>query len=156
MRIDEIQSRQAVQESKQSKEPQSASRDDVFALLLQSEIGGPGEQTAPGGVLCEPISVPDLRVQSLSGNSAQASELSRTISAVDGVLTQLDSLKNALQTTTSPKEINALIQQINAHAADLDGKMSGLPADHKLRDIAEELKVTAYMESLKWRRGDYL
>jgi uncharacterized phage infection (PIP) family protein YhgE len=89
-------------------------------------------------------------------NSAQAPQLPQTISAVNDVLTQLDSLKNALRQTGSPKEIDALIEQINAQAADLDGKMSGLPADHKLRDIAEELKVTAYMESTKWRRGDYL
>jgi hypothetical protein len=156
MRIDEIQSQQAVQESKQSKGPQSDGRDDVFALLLQSEMAGPGEQTAPGGALCAPMSVPDPRIQSLSGNSAQAGGLSQTISAVNGLLTQFDSLKNALQQTRSPKQINALIEQINAHAANLDDKMSGLPADHKLRDIAEELKITAYMESLKWRRGDYL
>ena len=82
--------------------------------------------------------------------------MSQAISALDGVLTQFDSLKNALQGNQSPKEINALIEQINAQTAGLDDKMSGLPADHQLRDMAEELKVTAYMESLKWKRGDYL
>lgn len=156
MRIDEIQNQQAVQESEQSKGPQSGTGDSVFALLLQSEITGPGEETAPSGALCEPISIPNLGIQALSVNSAQAPQLPQTISAVNDVLTQFDSLKNALQQTGSPKEINALLEQINAQAADLDGKMSGLPADHKLRDIAEELKVTAYMESTKWRRGDYL
>ena len=124
---------------------------------FKSEIAGPGEETVPDGAVCEPGSVPGLwGIQSLSPNSAQASELSQAISALDGVLTQFDSLKNALQENKSPKEINALIEQINAQTAGLDDKMSGLPADHQLRDMAEELKVTAYMESLKWRRGDYL
>ncbi len=156
MRIDEIQSQQAVQESEQSKGPHSGTSDDAFALLLQSEMTGPGAETAPSDAICAPISVPGLGIQALSANSAQTAQLSQTISAVNDVLTQFDSLKNALQQTGSPKEINALIEQINAQAADLDGKTSSLPADHKLRDIAEELKVTAYMESTKWRRGDYL
>ena len=81
---------------------------------------------------------------------------SQAISALDGILTQLDALKDALQKTGSPKEINSLIERINAQTAGLDDKMSGLPADHQLRDMAEELKVTGYMESLKWKRGDYL
>jgi uncharacterized phage infection (PIP) family protein YhgE len=156
MRIDDIQSQQAVQESKQSKGPRSSSRDDAFALLLQSEIAGPGEETAPGGAVSAPISVPDLGIQSLSGSSAQASEVSQAISAVNGVLTQFDSLKNALQGNKSPKEINALIEQLNTQIAGMDDKMSGLPTDHQLSDMAEELKVTAYMESVKWKRGDYL
>ena len=156
MRIDEIQSQQAVQESKQSKGPQSASRDDAFALLLQSEIAGPGEQSAPGGAVCAPISAPGPGTQSLSGNLAQASEVSQAISAVNGVLTQFDSLQNALQTNKSPKEINALIEQLNTGIAGMTDKMSGLPADHQLNDMAEELKVSAYMESVKWSRGDYL
>src|SRR5208337_1340889 len=144
MRIDDIQSQQAMQESKQSKGPQSSSRDDAFALLLQSEIAGPGEETAPGGAVCAPMSVPNLEIQSLSGNLAQGSEVSQAISALNGVLTQFDSLKNALQGNKSPKEINALIEQINTQIAGMDDKISGLPADHQLSDMAEELKVTAY------------
>ena len=156
MRIDEILSQQAVQESKQSKGPQSGSRDDAFALLLQSEIAGPGEETAPGGAVCAPMSAPGFGTQSLSGNLAQASEVSQAISAVNGVLTQFDSLKNALQGNKSPKEIDALIEQLNTGIAGMTDKMSGLPADHQLSDMAEDLKVSAYMESVKWRRGDYL
>jgi hypothetical protein len=157
MRIDETLSGQAVEESKQSNGPRSAGCDEAFALLLQSEIAGRGEGTAPAGAVCESGSVPALwGTQSLIPNSAQVSDLSQAVSSLDGILTQLDSLKNALQQTGPPKAINALIEQINSQTAGLDDKMSGLPADHPLRDMAEELKVTAYMESLKWRRGDYL
>jgi uncharacterized phage infection (PIP) family protein YhgE len=156
MRIDEIQSQQAVQESKQSKAPQSGSRDDAFALLLQSEIGGPGEKSAPGGAVSAPIIPPDLSIQSLISNLEQTPEVSQAISAVNGVLTQLDSLQSALQDNKTPKEINALIEQLNTGIAGMNDKTSGLPADHQLSDMAEELKVTAYMESVKWKRGDYL
>jgi len=156
MRIDEIQSQQAVQESKESKGTQSRSLDDAFALLLQSEIAGTGEKTAPGGPVWAPISVPGLGTQSLSGNLAQAPEVSQAISAVNGVLTQFDSVQNALQKNKSPKEIDALIEQLCTEVASMKDKMGGLPADHQLSLIAEEMKLTAYMESVKWRRGDYL
>ncbi len=156
MRIDEIQSQQAVQESKQSKGPQSGSRDDAFALLLQNEIAGTGELTAPGGAVCAPISAPGIVPQSLSGNLAQSPEVSQAISALNGVLTQFDSLQNALQTNKSPKEIDGLIEQLNTGIAGMSDKMSGLPEDHQLNGMAEELKVSAYMESVKWKRGDYL
>jgi uncharacterized phage infection (PIP) family protein YhgE len=156
MKIDEIQSQQAVQESKQSKGPQSGNSDDAFALLLQNEIAGPGEQTAQGVAVCAPMSVPGIGPQSLSGNLAQSPQVSQAIYAVNGVLTQFDSLQNALQTNKTPKEINALVEQLNAGIADMSDKMSGLPADHQLNDMAEELKVSAYMESVKWSRGDYL
>ena len=107
--------------------------------------------------VCEPGGLPGpLGIQSLISNSAQPPELSQAISALDSTLTQFDSLKNALQQNLSPKQINSLIEQINEQTAGLDDKMSGLPADHQLRNMAEELKVTAYMESLKWKRGDYL
>ena len=156
MIIDEILNQQAIQESQQSTGPKTVSSDNAFAMLLQSEISGPQSETVRYAV-CEPGGLPGpLGVQSLISNSAQPPELSQAISALDSTLTQFDSLKNALQQNMSPKQINSLIEQINAQTAGLDDKMSGLPADHQLRDMAEELKVTAYMESLKWKRGDYL
>lgn len=159
MKIDETLSSQAVQKSMQSSgaPSQNAVGNDAFAQLLDGEIAGLGEETAPDSAVCGPGSVQGFWApQSLMSNSAQTSQLTEAVSSLDDVLTQLDSLKNALQQTRSPKEINSLIEQINEQTAGLDDKMSGLPADHQLRDIAEELKVTAYMESLKWRRGDYL
>ena len=157
MKIDDILRGQAAQESKQSEGLQSTSDNDAFALLLQGEMSGQGQQVSAEGTISGPADIPGLwSIQPPVSNSAQAPELSRAISALDGVITQFDSLKNALQDSKSPKEINALIEQINAQTAGLDDKMSSLPADHQLRDLAEELKVTAYTESLKWKRGDYL
>jgi len=161
VKIDQILSGQAAQESKQLDEAGCAAGDGAFALLLEGEIAGQGQKVAPDGPSLGGMSGPDglsglLGIQSPLSESAQPPELSQAISAIDGVLTQLDSLKDALQANGSPKEIDALIEQISAQTAGLDDKMSGLPDNHQLRDLAEELKVTSYMESLKWRRGDYL
>ena len=157
MRIDETLKQQAIQESQQSAGQKGVSSDDAFALLLQSAISGSQAEVASESAVCEPGGVTGpLGIQSLIPGSAQTSELSQAISALDSTLTQLDSLKDAIQENKSPKEINSLIEQINAQTAGLDDKISGLPADHQLRGMTEELKVAAYMESLKWRRGDYL
>ena len=82
--------------------------------------------------------------------------MSQAISALNAVLTQFDSSQNALQANKAPKEINALIERLNTGIAGMSDKMSGLPADHQLNGLAEEMKVSAYMESVKWSRGDYL
>ncbi len=157
MIINEILNQQAIQEGQQSTGPKTVSSDNAFSTLLQNEISGPQSEAAAGSAVYGPGAVPDpLGIQALISNSAQSPELSQAISALDSTLTQLDSLKDALQQNMSPKQINSLIEQINAQTAGLDEKMSGLPADHQLRDMAEELKVTGYMESLKWKRGDYL
>jgi hypothetical protein len=31
-----------------------------------------------------------------------------------------------------------------------------LPEEHPLRRIADELNILTYVESVKWRRGDYI
>ena len=157
MRIDGNPSSQYVQVSTQSKEAQGADGKDAFASLLQNEISGQAQEISAESSVSGPESLPGLwGITSLPPNSIQSPEVSQAVSALDGVLSQFENLQNALLETTSPKEINGLIDQINAQAAGLDDKMSGLPADHQLRNLAEELKVNAYMESLKWNRGDYL
>ncbi len=157
MKLDEILNQQAIQESQQSKGRQSAGADDAFALLLQSELSGSGAQAVSNDAVCGVGDLPGSPgIQSSIANAVQSPELSQALSALDGAVTQLDSLSDALQQNKSPKEIDALIEQVNAQADALDDKMSGLPSDHQLRDMAEEFKVTAYMESLKWKRGDYV
>ncbi len=166
MRVDKIQNDQTVQQSRQSTAPKSTGADNAFNLLLQSEISGSGAESvsndATSGTrdLSGPLSIQSfmpIGVQAAEASDApQASQVPQALDALDGALTQLDSLSNALRQNKSPKEINALLEQVNATTAGLDDKMSGLPADHPLKGMAEELKVTTYMESLKWNRGDYL
>ena len=161
MRIDQTLSGQAVQETMQSEGAAGAGGDEGFALLLQNEIAGQKQETAPAGnSICEVGGSQALsglwELQSPVLNSGQSPEMSKAISALDGIISQFDSLQNELKGAKSPKEINALIEQINAQTSGLDEKMSGLPSDHQLRDLGEELKITAYMESVKLSRGDYL
>ena len=157
MRLDEIQNNQAIQQSRQLTGQKSAGTDNAFDLLLQNEISGSGAEAVPNDAVSGPqdISGP-LSIHALIPSGVQPPEVSQALGALDGALTQLDSLSNALLQNKSPKEINSLLEQVNATTSGLDDKMSGLPSDHQLKGVAEELKVTTYMESLKWKRGDYL
>jgi hypothetical protein len=161
MKIDQVLSEQTIKESKRSGGACSEGADAAFTQLLESEIAEQGQATAPEG--SAPSGVSGMEglsglwgAQSPVSNSAQTPMLSQAVSALDGVLTQFDSLANALQGVKSPKEINGLIEQLNTQTASLDDKVSELPANHQLKDLVEELKVASYMESVKWNRGDYL
>ncbi len=157
MRLNEIQNDQAIRQSRQLTGQKSTGTDSAFNLLLQSEIAGSGAQAVSNDAVSgtQELSSP-LSIQALIPTGVQAPEVSHALGALDGALTQLDSLSNALLQNKSPKEINSLLEQMNATAAGLDDKMSALPSDHQLKGVAEELKVTTYMESVKWKRGDYL
>ena len=157
MKVDEILNQQAIQESQQLKGRQSTGADDAFALLLQNEMSGSAALAASDDAVCGADNLQGpLGIQSSISNALQSPQLSQAVSAIDSAVTQLGTLSDALQQNRSPKEIGALIDQVNEQAAGLDDKMSGLPSDHELRGMAEEFKVTAYMESLKWKRGDYV
>ncbi len=161
MRIDDILKQQAVHESQEQKTQKSSGQGNDFAMLLQNEVSGAGQQSAPQDLESSLVSglenAPGLwGIESMNTATAQPYDLSQPMGALDDTLSQLEGLENSLQNDKSPKEINALIDQLNTQIAGLDGKMSGLPADHPLRSIAEEAKVTAYMESIRWNRGDYL
>ena len=161
MKIDETLIGQAVEKSVQSsaqaKGLRSAAGDDAFAALLQGEVESAGKTGGQDSGVCGPASVAGLlNLQSIVQGAGQASRTSEAVSSLNTMIDGLGSLRNALQGAKSPREIDSLIQQVNQQAAGLDAKMTGLPADSRLRDLAEETKVTAYMESLKWKRGDYL
>ncbi|MGC8491694.1 MAG: flagellar assembly protein FliX [Syntrophobacteraceae bacterium] len=159
MKIDGIYTGQAIEKSgaAQTKESKSASSGNDFAGLLAGEIDSAGKSGALESGVGGPESVAGLMgAQALALNPAQSSGTSEAVSSLTSMLDGLDSLQNALQGGSSPKQIDSLIKQVNQQASGLDAATSALPADSNLRGLAEEAKVTAYMESVKWRRGDYL
>ncbi len=161
MKIDGTLSGQAVEKSAQSsakaKGQASGAATDPFAALLQNEVDSTGQTGSQDSSVGGVASVAGLwGLQPVALASGQSSPTSQAISSISGVLDGLDSLRNALKGANSPRQIDSLVQQVSEQAAALADKTSTLPADSGLRDLAEETKVTAYMESVKWSRGDYL
>lgn len=152
MRIDDILKQQGVQQEKELKTRKDDPIAGTFEKLLESEMSGVGSTVGPDPVLGPGSLNAVWGIESMNAGS----ELSQPISAIENTLSSIDLLGEALQKNKSPREIDAIISKINSGAAELDEKLSGLPPGHPLKDVAEEVKVTAYVESVKWKRGDYL
>jgi hypothetical protein len=151
MKIDGIGKQQAVEGNAEVGKKNRVRPEDGFANLLQDEISGATET--------ETDHVESLNnIQNLLGIGMMPSdtELSGPISALEDTLTQLDSLKGQLETSPTPKQTDGIISRINSEVAGLQDKLSSLPEEHPLKEMAEELNVMAYMESVKWKRGDYM
>jgi hypothetical protein len=81
----------------------------------------------------------------------------KTELAVEGTISRLEKLQLALQ---EPKEglkkVEAAIGDLSTGAEELQQNVVSLPENHPLRQMADELAVLAHVESVKYRRGDYL
>ncbi|MCE5335877.1 MAG: hypothetical protein LLG06_14945 [Desulfobacteraceae bacterium] len=152
MRIDGILRQQSIQGTEESKKKGSTGTDTDFTSLLNEELSDVSSESSTGSV----------SETEMIGNtfgitlSPADSEMVQSVSALEDTLAKLESLEQALQENTSPKEIDSLVSQIGTEASGLDEKLSGLPGDHPLKEVAEELKILSYVESVKWKRGDYL
>ncbi len=127
-------------------------RKNDFSALLQDEMASIDDADGTG-----PISSLDSLsgVPGLDPESADPA-LADRISAVDNVITRLDTIDKALNdNTASPKKLDGIIQELGEAAARLHKSVEGLSSS-PLADMSQEVNVLAYMEAVKSRRGDYL
>ncbi len=87
----------------------------------------------------------------LAGESGQVEH--KIESAIDG-LDQVGRMLRDPQVT--PKKVDDAILSLTTQAEELSRATKGLPVDHPLQRIANEVSVLATVESIKWKRGDYL
>ncbi len=81
-------------------------------------------------------------------------DMSRISDAVGGALGRIaDAVKDQSQ---DMKKLGGVIDSLSKEADELKQTVSVLPKSHGLRQIADELGVLAFVESIKWKRGDYL
>jgi len=91
-------------------------------------------------------------VQNDFSNEYQQAEL-----AVEGAIYRLEQLQAALQDSSGGlKNVASAIGDLCASAEGLQQSVASLPETHLLRQMADELAVMAHVESVKYRRGDYL
>ncbi|WP_448383070.1 hypothetical protein [Desulfosoma sp.] len=77
--------------------------------------------------------------------------------ALDGALGQLATL--CTQAGQAPLDLRAVAQaltNLGQTADEIVRRTQALAENHPVRRLAEEARVLAYVESVKWRRGDYL
>lgn len=152
MKIDDLLKSQIIQGNPEVDKKKAEGRDDAFATLLQNEMASV-QGTAPQ----TDISALDagLQISALQGVPGD-SDFTNSIESMQDVISKLQSLETGLQENLSPKEIDGIVGEISDASARLKDNMRSLPDNTELSDMAEEINIAAYMESVKWRRGDYL
>jgi hypothetical protein len=77
--------------------------------------------------------------------------------AIDVTIEQLERVGDLLHNpAVSPRKVDDAISLLSAEADKMQNNVTRLPDDHPLRQIAAETSVLATVESMKWKRGDYL
>jgi hypothetical protein len=156
MKISEIKQCDLGQELQQAKPSESASAE--FNRLLAEETGKLSETAGAvgGGTQLGALSsvMPFQLAPVLNdfSDDYQQAEL-----AVEGAIYRIESLQSALQNPGAGlRSVGAAIDGLTAGVGELQQKVACLPENHLLRQMADELAVMAHVESVKYRRGDYL
>lgn len=156
MKISEINQGNPGCEPRKTKPSDGASSEFTRFLAEESEKMGETISEVRNGM--EPVALPsamDFRPAAVRSDFSE--EYRKAELAVEGTINQLEKLQLALE---DPKEglraVAASIGDLSASAEELQERTTGLPADHPLRPMADELSVLAHVEAIKFRRGDYL
>lgn len=157
MKIDNIGRLQNIQPTANESKGAEPSGKRPFKDLLAREIdAGPGRASAtdqsPG---IDPSKLDEMILhRSLSdptGTDRQARE------SLEAGIGEMESLVHALgDRAIGPRAVERIVQDLPAKLEVMRGSIAELQADHPLRLIAEELSVLSHVESVKWRRGDYV
>lgn len=122
--------------------------DEEAGASMSPAVSGPGETEAvsPAGGLV-PFSNLEVSTEGLGAS----------VEAIDHLIESLHRLQQGLESpVVTPRELEGRLEALAQEAEGLRGRFEDLPQDHELRLLAEEIQVLSYVESIKWRRGDYL
>jgi hypothetical protein len=156
MKISEIKESKSGMELRSTKPAEESA--DMFARLLAEESGKIGESTGATKSCAELAAVPPLVDIKLSGVQNDFSDkYHQAALAIEGTIDRLEKLQSALQDPKGGlKNIAAAVDNLSIGAGELQQSVATLPANHLLRQMADELNVLAHVEEVKFKRGDYL
>ncbi|MEM5788338.1 MAG: hypothetical protein AAGU11_13565 [Syntrophobacteraceae bacterium] len=152
MKIDDFTRLVSVQGTPELQKKDSTKPNESFTALLNDEISQReevGGKTAASGIH-DFLPFPVTPV--LSTNSETVNRLA----AIEDVVAKMQALVDGLGGGASPKSLDGVVKDLGNLSATIEDKLGEMGEDPKLKDIAEEVNIAAFMESVKWRRGDYL
>lgn len=156
MKILQTGEQQAVQNraDKLRGKPQTAN--DQFMQILENEMQ-PGVQSTSGTERCPALDRLAAPSQVDQVDAAMTLMDRQALSALDVSLGRLEEVQQSVSDqATSPKKIDEMISSLSRDVDSMQEKLASLPKEHPLRKIGNELSLVAHVESVKWRRGDYL
>ena len=159
MKINEISTKDYVR----SNEPESGDKTSVKSDKFKNFLVGELEVQSTRSVI-------DSGGQSNTGEVAEAlptallfgidepqNNLAETGSAVEQLRSGLDNILQVLERQNAPlKTLENTITSLSKEAENLTACVGELGDDSALKGLSDELNVLAYVESMKWKRGDYI
>ncbi len=152
MKIGEFWKLESIDETAEPLKKGAAKSNSDFAALLEDELSDTDKLGSATEIseLASPSSI-----SGISGAKCD-SNVSAMIQDVDGMISMLQSLEESLKNQTAPKHVDQLIKKMATAADKLQARAEDVSGNEGLKDLAQEVNVAALMESVKWRRGDYL
>lgn len=158
MKIDAISVKQrpeALQETPRQGRTEGRS---AFESLLDQEIGAAANTPATD---LDVSRTGDIAKNAAIYTASPLPSISRVSEADYGHITSLESRLSQVHSLLdsaagNPRKLESVIQMLAKESESLSSEVSSLPGHHPLKAVAEEFELLAYVESIKWQRGDYL
>jgi hypothetical protein len=133
----------------QKPQQQGSNATVAFGDLLKKTL----EQAAPQGGAPGTAGQPPAA----AAQAALGADSARAVHRLDAFLDLLDGYREKLaDPRVSLKRLDAVVKRMDQGRADLESLARSLPEEDGLRDIVNHSLVTASLEIIKFRRGDYL
>ena len=161
MKIRELTEGQAIQEGRDvSKKKTSVGSKDFQALLVEELNTKTGSEEDDRMALQSigSMNVPVSMYPQLSGPfDSYGEDTEMTTQAVQALSGSLEDIERAIgEGKGSLETVNKMIEKLSEEAEGFKESVDLLPAEHPLKQAGDQLSVLAYVESVKWKRGDYL
>jgi len=157
MKILETQRNESMEKTREASRPSRPGQSGAFHELLSAEVEDCPRGTDPSPPGVSLTGLDSLNAVSLLTPICETCPKDPAETALS-VGRNLDRLARELEGpgSSDPKRTEALLESLRSEAERLREDTRSLPEGHPLRRISDELSVTAYVESVKWNRGDYL
>lgn len=158
MKVHDISVKDLIPDSEVESKKKSPASPDAFKSCLDGELNLQTNQTTVEESGMATTGITDsLTTPLLFGIGGSEDFLSETTEPLDKMGQKLDSLLETLESrNVGLKNLQDVISSLSSEAEDLRAHAQGLTEDNPLRAASEELSVLAYVESVKWKRGDYI
>lgn len=156
MKIAEAEKQLGIQYSPEKSGSAQQSEPGQFIRILQSEIMQ-GENEVSGVDQSAGIASPVLPGAVYSNTLQEGAFNQQVYEALASGLEKLEALEKAMgDPSTNLRSIDELFNNLSGAIAEMGEFLEDLPGEHPIRAMADELNVLTYVESVKWKRGDYL
>lgn len=139
--------------------PRSLETDQGFSKILDNAKtkgqGTPAE--SPPALISTPSLMSSNHLGLIMAAQSLGDKTGKVDSQLESTLDKIEKYASALgDTTKNPKEVGVLAQDLGQAGQQLSKLSQGLPEGNPLKSLSNDAAVLATVESMKFKRGDYI